>query len=195
MQGQSDVPLSALGERQAEALRARFAGEAVVLYSSPLSRARTTAALAFPGQTPILEPRLSELNFGSFEGLTLAERCKLPAWHTWTEPFDMPAPGGESYGALQRRAVAWLESLPDAAAPDTRHIVAVTHSGTIQTLLAHILQMETRSWRKRVQPSHTGVTSFVRRGPELLLECFNDTHHLSPKLQTVPPALPEIVRP
>lgn len=190
MQGQSDVPLSALGERQAEALRARFYGEEVLLYSSPLSRARTTAALAFPGQTPILDPRLSELNFGVFEGLTLAERHQLTAWHDWTlEPFYNPAPQGESYGELQHRAVAWLGNLPD-----TPHIVAVTHSGTIQTLLAHILQMETRGWRKRVYLGHTSVTSFVGSGPQTLLERLNDTQHLNPELQTVPPAPPEKVR-
>ena len=85
--------------------------------------------------------------------------------------------------------------LPDAAAPDTRHIVAITHSGTIQTLLAHILQMETRGWRKRVYLGHTSVTSFVRSGPQLMLERLNDTQHLNPELQTPPPALTEKVRP
>jgi broad specificity phosphatase PhoE len=40
--------------------------------------------------------------------------------------------------------VAWLESLPDAP-----HVVAVTHSGTIQMLLTHALGLETPRWRKR----------------------------------------------
>jgi len=174
VQGQSDVPLSTLGEVQARALRERFCGETVLLYSSPLSRARTTAALAFPDQSPTIDPRLSELNFGMFEGLTLSERSALPEWHAWTrEPFSTPAPGGESYGELYRRAGTWLESLPDAP-----HIVAVTHSGTIQTLLAHILQMETQSWRKRVYLDHTSVTRFVRSGSGLMLERLNDTRHL-----------------
>ena len=180
VQGQSDVLLSALGETQAKALCERFSGTDALLYSSPLGRARTTAALAFPGQTPVVDPRLSELNFGIFEGLTLAERLALPEWRDWTrDPFATAAPGGESYGALQRRAVAWLESLPDAP-----HIVSVTHSGTVQMLVAHILQMETTNWRKRVQLGHTSVTSFLWDGSQGLLERLNDTQHLSAELQT-----------
>ncbi len=178
VQGQSDVPLSALGEAQARALCGRFSGEDVRLYASPLGRARTTAALAFPEQAPIVDPRLSELNFGIFEGLTLAERRELPAWHDWTrEPFSTPAPGGESYGELQRRAAAWLESMLESL-PDAPHIVAVTHSGTIQMLVAHVLQMETKSWRKRIYLEHTSVTRFVWDGSQLILERLNDTRHL-----------------
>ncbi len=191
VQGQSDVPLSALGEAQAGALRARFAGEEVALYSSPLSRARTTAALAFPGQTSSIDARLSELNFGSFEGLTLSERQVLPEWHAWTrDPFLDAAPGGESYGELYRRAQAWLGSLPNTASktvPNASHVVAVTHSGTIQTLVAYLLQMETKGWRKRIYLEHTGVTSFVWNGSELLLERLNDTQHLTPELRTLRP--------
>ena len=198
MQGQSDVPLSPLGEVQARALAQRFAEDGfgengfsenkfagdrftgeVQLYSSPLSRARTTAALAFPGHTPILDARLSELHFGIFEGLTLAERLTLPEWHSWTrDPFLEPAPGGESYGELYRRAEAWLTSLPGSVPADA-HIVAVTHSGTIQTLVAAILQIDTRAWRKRVYLDHTSVTSFVVTRSGLVLERLNDTQHLS----------------
>ena len=186
VQGQSDVPLSSLGEAQAGALRERFAGDELLLYSSPLNRARTTAALAFPGHAPTLDARLSELNFGRFEGLTLSERLALPEWRKWThEPFSVPAPSGESYGELYWRASAWLEALPDAP-----HIVAVTHSGTIQTLVAYLLQMNTQSWRKRMHLEHTSVTEFVSSGSELVLERLNDTAHLSAELQTVPAASP-----
>ena len=194
VQGQSDVPLSPLGELQARALRQRFtqdfAGDGftgeVQLYSSPLSRARTTAALAFPECAPVLDARLSELNFGRFEGLTLKERLTLPEWHTWTRaPFSTSAPGGESYGELYGRAEAWLTSL-SGTVPADAHVVAVTHSGTIQTLVAQILQIDTKAWRKRIHLEHTSITSFVVTPAGLVLERLNDTQHLSPDLQTVP---------
>ena len=195
VQGQSDVPLSPLGELQARALQKRFAGEVVQLYSSPLSRARTTAAFAFPGHTPILDARLSELNFGIFEGLTLSERLTLPEWRSWTRtPFFTSAPGGESYGELYGRAEAWLMSLPGTVSADA-HVVAVTHSGTIQTLVAAILQMDTKAWRKRLHLEHTSVTSFVTIPSGLLLERLNDTQHLSADLQTVPAVSTRVAEP
>ena len=197
VQGQSDVPLSSLGEAQARALRERFAGDDLLLYSSPLNRARTTAALAFPGHTPTLDARLSELNFGRFEGLTLSERLALPEWREWTrEPFATPTPGGESYGELYRRAGAWLEqSLANLNSHPDTHLVAVTHSGTAQTLVARILEMDTENWRKRVHLEHTSVTSFVLGSSGLMLERLNDTAHLSPELQTVPVAPTRVAEP
>ena len=175
VQGHSDVPLSAAGEGQARALRHRFAGSEVVLYTSPLGRAQKTAALAFPEHTAVQDARLRELNFGIFEGRTLPERLTLPEWGAWSaEPFLTSAPEGESYRELRERAVAWLGSLPDAP-----HIVAVTHSGTIQMLLSHALGLETPRWRKRFQLGHTSVTGLLLEGTEIFIERVNDTQHLS----------------
>lgn len=175
VQGHSDVPLSAAGETQAHALCRRFSGSELLLYTSPLGRARRTAALAFPEHEAVPDARLRELNFGVFEGRTLAERAALPEWAAWSAaPFLTPAPGGESYRELRERAVAWLESLPDAP-----HVVAVTHSGTIQMLLTHALGLETPRWRKRFQLGHTGVTGLILDGSEILIERVNDTQHLS----------------
>lgn len=174
MQGHSDVPLSAEGERQARALRRRFAGDELLLYTSPLGRARKTAALAFPDRKASHDARLKELNFGVFEGRTLPERLTLPEWGRWSaDSFLTPAPGGESYCELRERAVAWLDSLPVAP-----HIVAVTHSGTIQMLLSHALEIETPRWRKRFHLGHTSVTGLIVDGGEIFIERVNDTQHL-----------------
>ena len=186
VQGRCDIPLSAAGEAQAVALQGRFAGEAVLLYSSPLSRAQKTAVLAFPGHTPILDPRLSELDYGTFEGRTLAEREGLPEWHAWRrDPYHQAPPGGESYRELCRRVAAWFGGLPDAP-----HVVAVTHSGTIQGLIAHLLGLTALPWRRRFYLGQTSVTRFVLDGPEPLLERLNDLSHLRPDLRATRPAPP-----
>lgn len=186
VQGRRDIPLSATGEAQALALRNRFAGENVLLYTSPLGRARTTAALAFPEHTPISDPRLSELDYGVFEGRTLTERQALPDWHRWRlEPYHHAPPGGESYAQLTRRVVAWFAGLPDAP-----HVVAVTHSGTIQALLAHLLALPPTPWRRRFYLGQTSVTRLLLDGPDALLERLNDLAHLSPDLLPVHPAPP-----
>src|SRR5512143_2037826 len=77
-----DIPLSAAGREQAHALGRRLAAvdfEHVV--SSPLARARETAEIALgeiaaAGRhvpTVQLDPRLLEMDYGRWEGLTYAE--------------------------------------------------------------------------------------------------------------------------
>ena len=73
-QGQADPPLSALGLRQAESLAESLATESPgldVLATSDLARARRTAeAVGRRLSLPLrLEPRLRELDVGSWSGL------------------------------------------------------------------------------------------------------------------------------
>ena len=178
-QGQTDVPLSDAGRAQAEALAGYVAAvqgvDAVV--ASPLVRAVETARIAFPEQPIATDARLRELNFGAFEGRTLADNEADPAWPTWiADPYALATPGGESYRALRERAVDWLADARTAYAGG--HVVAVTHSGTIQMLLAEILGVERPRWRKRVYVRHTSVSHILFRGRDAVVERVNDTRHL-----------------
>lgn len=176
-QGQTDRPLSEDGRRQARRLArrmARLSGVERVL-SSPLSRAEETARLAFPGRDVETDARLMELNFGTFEGSTLAENRERPEWNDWiADPFGVACPGGESYGELQRRAVDWFASLPEQEG----NVVAVTHSGTIQMILAHVLGIEHPRWRKRIYLRHSSVSRLVIQDGDVVVERVNDTRHL-----------------
>ena len=180
-QGHTDVPLNEDGRRQARRLARHVAGlesEALV-YASPLSRAAETAAIAFPGRQIRTDGRLRELDFGEFEGKTQAENESHPYWRTWiAEPYELNAPGGESYRDLRKRAVQWLQEAGD---DDTEHIVAVTHSGTIQMILAEVLGVEHPRWRKRVYLRHTGISRVLFRDDVVLIERVNDTRHLTPE--------------
>lgn len=151
-----------------------FAADDLLIYTSPLGRARQTAELAFAGREIREDARLKELNFGAFEGQTLDERLAQPAWRQWAATsFTRRAPGGESYGELRERAVAWLEGLPG-----TQSVAAVTHSGTIQMLLSHVLGVEHPRWRKRFYLGHTSVTTLRFEGDDIFIERVNDTVHL-----------------
>ena len=76
LQGSTDIPLNDTGRKQA-----RRAGEVLMaqgidrIIVSPLSRAMETARLV--GETlkldPVVDPRLTERNFGQFEGMTIDE--------------------------------------------------------------------------------------------------------------------------
>lgn len=176
-QGQTDRPLSEAGRRQAERLARRTMSvrEADLVVSSPLVRAYQTAELAFPNARVVTDARLMELDFGVFEGDTLEENRRKPAWDAWiADPFENPTPCGESYRQLRDRAVAWFEDLPDQPG----EVVAVTHSGTIQMLLAHVLGLDRPRWRKRIYLRHSSMTRLVIQGADMVIERVNDTRHL-----------------
>jgi len=178
-QGHSDVPLSVAGRAQADRLAQRVPvlGRVDVITSSPSSRAVETATRAFPGREVIHDERLRELDFGVFEGHTHAANVTHPAWSWWTsDPYERPAPRGESYRELQRRAVDWFEEARGRY--HHHHVVAVCHSGTIQMLLAHLLGIARPRWSGRLEVRHTSLSS-VRFEAELtIVDRVNDAAHL-----------------
>jgi len=178
-QGHSNVPLSPAGRAQAVLLAGYLATFPAidVVVSSPLERAVETARIAMPDRELRLDPRLRELDFGAFEGLTRDAVERDPRWALWIEdPFLRAAPEGESYQQLRERMVAWLDEarrrFPEA------HVAAVTHSGSIQTLLSALLGVERPRWRKRIYLRHTSVSHVLFRGEEAVVERVNDTRHL-----------------
>lgn len=176
-QGHTDIPLSETGLTQVKALTRRMAKakDIDLVVSSPLCRASRTAQLALPDHELTFDERLKELNFGVFEGRTLAENMMHEAWDWWFEdPFKRCAPNGESYEQLRERAVEWMYALPELG-----HVVAFTHSGTIQMLVSHVMGVEHPRWRKRIFLRHTGITRILFRGNEAVIERVNDAHHLS----------------
>jgi broad specificity phosphatase PhoE len=175
LQGHLDCPLSREGVTQAHALARRVGSSEIdLLYASPLKRAYDTARLAFPEAPIVSEPRLMELDFGVFQGKTPDENEGHEAWAWWHEdPYTRRIPEGESYGDLMARVVSWLDELPEVP-----HIVALTHSGPIQMIIAHVMGVEHPRWRKRIFLRHTSLTRLLFREDEVLIERVNDTRHL-----------------
>lgn len=177
-QGHTDTPLSPEGRRQARALGKYLskASQTVdLVYSSPLSRSLETAQIVFPDFAIVQDDRLKEIHFGLFEGYTQEDNEKHEAWDWWyADPFKRRAPEGESYEDLRLRAVAWMQDLPAL-----ERIVAITHSGTIQMLLSHILGIEHPLWRKRFYLRHSGISRILFKGKEAIIERVNDARHLS----------------
>ena len=88
-QGQIDIPLSPIGEAQAQALGARLASVDITrAVASPLSRAQRTAQLALGAARAdmlLTEPELQEIAHGEWEGLLASEihekdPSRLQAW-------------------------------------------------------------------------------------------------------------------
>ncbi len=178
-QGARDAELSERGRAQAEALARGLAGrEFAALYTSPLRRARDTAApcAAALGLAPTPVPELREVGLGDWEGVTVDEVVARDGDRYWawlTAPAAHPPPGGEPMDAFQRRVCAAVARLagrhPDAP------VLVVTHGGVIAALLCRCLALGLDAvWRLRVE--NASVTRLA--WPAGRLAALNDTRHL-----------------
>lgn len=127
----SDVPLSDTGFAQAEAAAAELAGTPIDrIYSSPLERARITAETVAAWQphapTVCVDQRLTEIDAGPFEGLTVAEihagplAAEFALWHRDDDPA-FPE-GTETFDSALTRAAGFLD--------DVRGLPGVTLAAT-----------------------------------------------------------------
>ena len=181
-QGQLDEPLSELGREQAHLLAHRLAEEPIdVAYTSDLGRAHETALLALAGRTAPLrqDPRLREIAFGRWEGLTFAEikvRCPDDVAARERDRVNYAMPGGESLAQMGQRVTSFLDDvLPKHAG---QSLLVMAHGGTINALLATLLNIPLTSWwRLRNHNANLSVIEFTRQGTRLA--GFNDTCHLA----------------
>jgi 2,3-bisphosphoglycerate-dependent phosphoglycerate mutase len=133
MQGSADIPLNALGLKQAEALREFFDSFAKSedadlsfsmerdLVSSDLTRALQTAAIAFRLEAHDLirrDPRFRETHLGKAEGLNREELVAQFGEETWNQWIGLGEtswgarfPDGESKAEVRDRAKAALFDL------------------------------------------------------------------------------------
>jgi probable phosphomutase (TIGR03848 family) len=136
--------LSDEGRKQADAAAQRIARvpKIAAIYSSPLERARETAApLARARRMPIrIERGLLECDFGGWTGRKLDELRKKPEWDVvQRHPSAFRFPDGESFTEMQARVTGALARL--VAQHPGRVVVAVSHADPIKAAVAHALGM------------------------------------------------------
>ncbi len=173
LQGWNDRPLNDAGREQArrggDLLRDLFArngrgADDFDFISSPLVRASTSMELirASLGLEPSgyrTDPRLVEIAFGEWEGLTFsdlkARAADLLALRE-QDPWHFTPPGGENYAQLLARVRDWHGSL-------TRDTVVTSHLNTGRALMAHLGIMP-RAAVPRTQIEHGAVYVFDEKG-------------------------------
>lgn len=146
-QGQTDIPLDAVGLEQAASAGAALALlDPEIVWSSDLSRARDTAAAI--GLPVVTDPRLREIDLGRYEGLTPAEwEADDPRTYAlWRSGHDVRRGGGETYGEVGVRAAAAVKEALAAAVEPARPVVVVAHGGTIRALLVELLDLPSSPW-------------------------------------------------
>jgi probable phosphoglycerate mutase len=140
LQGQQDSPLTPRGRSQARghgALLATLIVDPAVwrVVASPLGRTMNTARLTcaefgLPETAIESDPRLMEIAYGEWEGLTYDE-IETRYQDEWAarqrDPWQFVVPGGESYAMVAARVATFLDEIE-------RDTIVVSHGGTGRVL-------------------------------------------------------------
>ena len=134
--GNSDIPLTAVGEEQARGLRDRLAGiEFARAVCSPRMRAFRTAELAGLGAVVEVDERLAEYDYGEYEGLTSEQIEDLrPGWELWADG----CPQGESPAEVLARATGLLQSLGPT---EDSNLILFGHGHILRAIAAAYLEV------------------------------------------------------
>jgi probable phosphoglycerate mutase len=134
--GRTDIPLTGLGRRQAQAVGSALqARRFALVLTSPLSRALETCRLAGFGDVAVQRDELREWDYGAYEGQkTIEIREVVPAWTLWRDGV----PDGETIQEVAVRAdrvIAELRSTQGDA-------LLFAHGHVLRVLTARWLGLE-----------------------------------------------------
>lgn len=185
-QGQIDIPLSPVGEGQANALGLRLKDVRIDrAVASPLARAQLTAKLALgDARADMLQTDadLQEIAHGEWEGLLASEiqdkdPARLLAWRE--EPDTVLMPGGESLRQVLDRSWRGLARAAEGLGDDDTLLI-VAHDAVNRVLLCRILGLPiAKLWSFRQAPT----TLNLLEGPsvdQLEVVRLNDCAHHTP---------------
>ena len=182
----TDPPLSVAGLELATEVGSTLSAELVELphdatrlLTSPALRCRQTAAavaagLGIPDGRIEVEPRLIEIDYGAWDGLTAAEsQARDPearaAWEA--DPYETRCPDGESGGDVAARSFPVLTEVEGWLAADrARCAIVVSHNHVIRLRLCAILGWPMREYRDRLaaDPASYSMVTLGRDAPPVV---------------------------
>lgn len=182
-----DPALTDEGVAMAHAFAAAYADDQwTAVYSSPLTRAVTTAAPLAAARQLTIERRdeLAEIDYGEWDGLTadaVAQR-----WHDeherWSaDPAWNPPTGGETAIALSQRITNVVEEITGAHMDG--NVLVVSHKASIRVLLCALLGVDVGRFRYRFgcPVGSVSIIEFGSHGP--LAAAIADRSHLDARLR------------
>jgi len=164
--GQTDLPLTSLGTRQAEMTRDLLANlpHPAAAYASPLSRCMTTAAIIAQSLSLAVVPMPSflDINYGNWQGRTYQEvqQADPEGFFRW---FDAPhlavIPGGETLLQLAGRVAVTMHTLVARHRGET--VLLVGHDSVNRVLLLLALDLPlSRLWHLRQDPCAINLVTY-----------------------------------
>ncbi|GAA2529280.1 histidine phosphatase family protein [Rarobacter incanus] len=173
LQGQVDIELDEAGLEQAAVGMAALAQQyrADRFVTSDLTRARQTAAAytAATGIEPIVDERLRERGFGSWEGKSGTELAEeFPEeFARWRAGMDSPIIGAEPRDDAAARIA---EALRDHAAQtvDGGVLVVVSHGAAISAGITNMLGLQASAWRGLTGMNNVHWARLERSRPEAM---------------------------
>ncbi len=182
--GQLDIPLDETGRGQVLTVAMRLRDERpAAIYSSDLARARDTALAIQSALTSHADlktdPRLREMGFGDWEGLTYAEvreRDPQALAHWETDSLHVSPPNGETL-------LTFAERVEDAyyhicAVHREQTVIIIAHGGSLQLLVARALGLPPEKfWQLHL--SNASLSDLRVHDTGVILHLFNDTSHLA----------------
>ena len=186
-QGQSNVPLSETGRRQAKLLAKSFPVKQLdAIYTSDLDRAKETAECVGEkfGVAVYPEKAFRELSFGDWEGLTYKEissRWSKEAEKLFTAPDELVIPHGETFQELQKRALDKIHLLYEKHIDQT--VAVFAHGAINKTILAGLMHIPLHYlWSLR--QDNTAVNILRLDDGYVMVELINGTSHLTDEFKT-----------
>jgi broad specificity phosphatase PhoE len=172
--GQSNPALTDLGERQARALRPLLGGVAEV-WTSPLQRARATAAFAFPDLEAIVKESFIEVDYGSLDGQPLGVVTEQE-WRAFEHDHNTAFGDGESLASVDQRVHAELDALladPTSLLHDSvAHLAIVSHMSPIKSAVTWALGVSgSVAWRMNLR--NASITTIATRISTPMLVNYN----------------------
>ena len=188
------VDLDDKGREQAEAVVSRIGDLPIkAIVRSPLLRCeRTVAPLAAAlGLEPVVEERLSEVDYGAWTGAKIGDLVKEPLWAVvQQQPSAAEFPDGEGLAHVQARAVAAIRehdrTLAEQHEGDVLWI-ACTHGDVIKSIIADAVGSHLDNFQRiTADPASMSVIRYTATRPFVL-----HVNHTGPALTSALLAKPE----
>ena len=174
--GRTDAKLTEKGVAQASSVRQLLRDPVLALRTSPLSRARDTAALLGVDVPAEIDDRWAEVDYGEYEGQPLRD---IPAdvWREWRRDPGFRPVGGETLAEVDARVATVCEELFATDGQGARgaggDVVVVSHVTPIKAAVAWALGLGAElSWRLHLQTASVTRIGWGNGNP--VLHGFNE---------------------